>query len=126
VQDRTLYEDAEVFAEHLKERRALTPRDYQLYRDFYETLRDELPRPDLLIYLRCPMKTLTRRIQKRGRDYEKKIPRSYLASLEKLYERWLERYDRSPVLVIDTERLDYVERLFDRLEVREAVERHLR
>ncbi len=125
VQDRTIYEDAEVFAEHLRERGILDARDHRLYRDFYETLRDELPPPDLLVYLRCPLRTLARRVRARGRDYERAVPRAYLASLEALYERWLAGYRHSPVVVIDTERLDYVERLFDRLEVREAVAKHL-
>ncbi|HVY45514.1 MAG TPA: deoxynucleoside kinase, partial [Minicystis sp.] len=82
--------------------------------------------PDLMIYLRCPLKTLVSRIRRRGRSFERAIPRSYLASLERLYEAWFSRYDLSPSLVIETDRLDYVERLFDRLEVREAIEARLR
>jgi deoxyadenosine/deoxycytidine kinase len=100
-------------------------RDWALYQDFYRTLCEEVRPPDLLIYLRCPMKTLVKRIARRGRSFEKAIPRAYLASLDRLYEEFIARYDRSPTLVLETDRLDYVERLFDRLEVVSAIRRHL-
>jgi len=125
VQDRTLYEDAEVFAAHLHEAGHLDERDWRMYEDLYLTLRDEIRPPDLMIYLRCPLPTLTRRIKQRGRDFEKKIPRSYLASLDRLYEAWYARYDLSPSLVVETGRLDYVERLFDRMELIEAIRARL-
>jgi deoxyadenosine/deoxycytidine kinase len=125
VQDRTIYEDAEVFAAHLHEKGHLDDRDWAMYQDLYRTFREEIRPPDLMIYLRCPLKTLTKRIQGRGRAFEKKIPRSYLASLERLYEEWYARYDLSPSLVIETDRLDYIERLFDRLEVVEAIRSRL-
>lgn len=125
VQDRTLYEDAEIFAKHLHERGAIDDRSYALYQEFYTTLKSELRPPDLMLYLRCPLKTLTKRIAQRGRAFEKKIPRAYLASLERLYEEWFSRYDLSPVVVIETDRLDYIERLFDRHELLETIQRHL-
>jgi deoxyadenosine/deoxycytidine kinase len=125
VQDRTLYEDAEVFAAHLHEAGHLDDRDWAMYQDLYRTLREEIRPPDLMIYLRCPLKSLVQRIKKRGRAFEKKIPRSYLGSLERLYEAWFAKYDLSPSLVIETDRLDYVERLFDRLEVVEAIKARL-
>jgi deoxyadenosine/deoxycytidine kinase len=125
VQDRTLYEDAEVFAAHLHHAGYIDDRDWGMYQDLYRTLRDEIRPPDLMIYLRCPLKTLTQRIRRRGRVFEKKIPRSYLASLEQLYDAWYARYDLSPSLVIETDRLDYVERLFDRLEVIQAIRERL-
>jgi deoxyadenosine/deoxycytidine kinase len=125
VQDRTLYEDAEIFAAHLHEAGYIDDRDWGMYHDLYRTLRDEIRPPDLMIYLRCPLKTLTQRIRRRGRAFEKKIPRSYLASLERLYEAWFARYDLSPTVVIETDRLDYVERLFDRLEVIQAIRERL-
>ena len=121
VQDRTLYEDAEVFAAHLHRAGHLDDRDWGMYQELYLTLREEIRPPDLMIYLRSPMKTLVQRIKKRGRDFEKKLPRSYLASLEGLYEEWYARYDLSPTLVVETDRLEYVERLFDRLELIEAI-----
>ncbi|UQA62070.1 deoxynucleoside kinase [Polyangium aurulentum] len=125
VQDRTLYEDAEIFAAHLHRQGFIDDRDWRMYQDLYLTLREEIRPPDLMIYLRCPLKTLVRRIHQRGRDFERKIPRSYLAALDKLYEEWHARYDLSPTLVIETDRLDYVERLFDRLEVVQAIRKHL-
>ena len=125
VQDRTLYEDAEIFAAHLHRAGYIDDRDWCTYQDLYLTLRDEIRPPDLMIYLRCPLKTLVRRIRKRGREFERKIPSSYLAALDELYEEWHQRYDLSPTLVIETDRLDYVERLFDRLEVVQAIRRHL-
>jgi deoxyadenosine/deoxycytidine kinase len=125
VQDRTLYEDAEIFAAHLHGAGYIDDRDWATYQDLYRTLCAEIRPPDLMIYLRCPMKTLVRRVRQRGRDYERKIPRAYLASLDRLYEEWFARYDLSPTLVIETDRLDYVERLFDRLEVEKAIRAHL-
>ena len=124
VQDRTIYEDAEVFAAQLHRMKNISARDWETYQDFYTTMRDELRPPDLMIYLRCPLKTLVKRIRQRGRDFERKIPRSYLASLERLYEDWFDRFDASPKLVIETDRLDYVERLFDRLELVQAIAQH--
>jgi deoxyadenosine/deoxycytidine kinase len=121
VQDRTLYEDAEIFAAHLHEAGHIDDRDWRMYDELYRTLRAEIRPPDLMIYLRCPLKALTRRIKTRGRAFEQKIPRSYLASLERLYESWFAAYDLSPTLVVETDRLDYVERLFDRLELTDAI-----
>ncbi|MBM4373926.1 MAG: deoxynucleoside kinase [Deltaproteobacteria bacterium] len=124
VQDRTIYEDAEIFAAHLHRAGHIDDRDWASYRDLYQTLKQELRPPDLMIYLRCPLPALVKRIKKRGRDFEKSVPRRYLASLERLYEDWYERYDSSPRLVVETDRLEYVERLFDRLELIRAIETH--
>jgi deoxyadenosine/deoxycytidine kinase len=125
VQDRTIYEDAEIFAAHLHEKGLIDDRDWAMYQDLYTTLRKEIRPPDLMIYLRCPIKTLTKRIQKRGRSFEQKIPRSYLVSLENLYESWFARYTASEAIVIETDRIDYIEHLFDRLEMVETIRRHL-
>ncbi|MBK8251978.1 MAG: deoxynucleoside kinase [Polyangiaceae bacterium] len=125
VQDRTLYEDAEIFAKHLHRAGYIDDRDYGTYQDLYLTLRNELRPPDLMIYLRCPLRTLTKRITRRGRDFEKAIPRAYLKSLEVLYEEWFENYKLSPTLVIETDRVDYIEHLFDRLHVVRAIEEHV-
>jgi deoxyadenosine/deoxycytidine kinase len=122
VQDRTIYEDAEVFAAHLHEAKFIGERDWNAYREMYATLRQELRPPDLMIYLRCPLNTLVKRIRQRGRSFEKAVPRRYLASLENLYESWFDAYDASPTLVVETDRLDYIERLFDRLELHRAIE----
>lgn len=113
VQDRSLYEDAEVFARNLYEQGALSERDWATYRELYTTVADLLPPPDLVIYLRASVPTLKKRIAKRGRDFEAAIPDEYLAGLNRLYEEWIEGFDRAPVLVIPGDRLDFVEESAD-------------
>lgn len=125
VQDRTIYEDAEIFAAHLHDMGYIDDRDWSTYSALYTTLRAELRPPDLMIYLRCPLPTLHKRIRERGRAYERAIPMSYLRSLEGLYERWFEGYSLSPTLVIETGRLDYVTRLFDRHELMREIDARL-
>ncbi len=125
IQDRTIYEDAEVFAENLHRRGHLSGRDYQAYRLLYETIRASLNPPDLLIYLKSSMSTIRRRIRRRGRDYEQAVDPGYLRDLNRLYRSWIRRYDLSPVLVIDADRLDFIHDLVDRLEVLETIERYL-
>ncbi|MDP3274718.1 MAG: deoxynucleoside kinase [Deltaproteobacteria bacterium] len=125
VQDRTLYEDAEVFARYHRDAGNIDDRDWRTYESLYHTLRAELRPPDLMLYLRCPLRTLRKRIASRGRAYEQAIPTSYLRSLEGLYERWYDQYDRSPKLVIETERMDYVTRLFDRVELLKTLDAKL-
>jgi deoxyadenosine/deoxycytidine kinase len=114
VQDRTLDEDAEVFAQYLHQQGHINDRDWATYSDLYASLRSELRPPDLMIYLRCEVKTLRKRIQLRGRAYEQSIPTPYLRALHDLYEQWFARYDRSPTLVLETDRMDYVTELFHR------------
>jgi deoxyadenosine/deoxycytidine kinase len=125
VQDRTIFEDAEIFAAHLHAAGFIDDRDWATYTDLYSTLRGELRPPDLMIYLRCPLPTLQKRIRQRGRAYEKAIPVSYLRSLEALYERWFAGYTLSPTLVLETGRLDYVTRLFDRHELMREIDARL-
>lgn len=114
VQDRTIYEDAEVFAAQLHTAGHLVGRDWDMYQDLYKTLRGELRPPDLMIYLRCSVPELVKRIKKRGRSFEQQIPRTYLQKLHDLYEDWFARYSDSETIVIDTDRMDYLEDLFDR------------
>ena len=125
VQDRTIYEDAEVFAAHLHRTGLIEARDWATYHDLYTTLRRDLAPPDLMIYLRCPLRTLRKRIKLRGRGYEASIPLPYLRSLDALYEQWFESYVLSPVLVLDTSELDYVTQLFDRRALIDEIERRL-
>lgn len=122
IQDRTIYEDAEIFAENLYRQRKMTRRDYETYRALYEAIIKELRPPNLMIYLRCGLKTLRRRIKLRGRPEEQDIPRSYLLRLHELYEQWFERYDLSETLVIDTDELDYLEDLVHRIDLFERIE----
>jgi deoxyadenosine/deoxycytidine kinase len=108
IQDRSVYEDAEIFAQNLYLQGYISPRDYQTYRDLYETTMDFLPPPDLVIYLRASVSTLLNRISRRGRDYERTISAEYLASLNSLYENWINRFHLCPVLTVPADDLDYV------------------
>lgn len=108
VQDRSVYEDAEVFAHNLYDQGHLGERDYGTYRQLYEVLTEFLPPPDLVVYLRASVETLQRRIARRGRDYERQIEPGYLAQLNRLYERWIQAFSLCPVLTVPADDLDYV------------------
>lgn len=122
IQDRTIYEDAEIFAENLYRQKKMSRRDYETYRALYEAIIRELRPPSLMIYLRCGMRTLRKRIELRGRPEEQRIPTSYLTRLQALYEAWFQRYDLSETLVIDTDELDYLQDLVDRLDLFRRIE----
>lgn len=123
VQDRTIYEDAEIFADGLRRSGHLSRRDFATYQAMYLAIRDSLPRPDLLIYLRCSLPALKRRIRARGRAMEHDIDTAYLRRLHRAYDRWYQRYDLGPSLVIETEELDYLRDLVDRADLVETMER---
>ena len=108
IQDRSVYEDAEIFAQNLYLQGYIHPRDYQTYRDLYETTIDFLPPPDLVIYLRASVPTLLQRINRRGRDYEQSITADYLSSLNQLYEKWIANFVLCPVLTVPAGDLDFV------------------
>ena len=122
VLDRTIYEDAEIFATALNKMRNFTGRDWDTYWNFYQIILDAIRPPDLMIYLRCSMRTLRKRIRLRGRAMEQDIPLSYLKRLEGLYEQWLSSYHLSEVLVLETDKLDYINDMVDCLDVMERVE----
>ncbi len=122
VLDRTIYEDAEIFATALHRMRKFNGRDWDTYWGFYEVILNAIRPPDLMIYLRCSMRTLRQRIRLRGRNMEKDISLSYLKRLEHLYEGWLKDYALSEVLVLETDKLDYISDLVDCLDVMERVE----
>ena len=122
VLDRTIYEDAEIFATALHDMRNFTGRDWDTYWNFYQIILEAIRPPDLMIYLRCSMRTLRKRIRLRGRDMEKDIPLSYLKRLEKLYEHWLSNYQYGEVLILETDKLDYINDMVDCLDVMERVE----
>lgn len=126
VQDRSIYEDAEIFATNLYRQRILSKRDYQTYYELYQTILNSLQPPDLLIYLKCPLRTIQKRIIQRGRQSEQNIPKSYLSRLNKLYEEWIERYQLSPVLTISTENMDYLTDLVHRIDLLETIEKAIR
>jgi deoxyadenosine/deoxycytidine kinase len=108
IQDRSVYEDAEIFAHNLFLQGHIRIRDYQTYRELYQTLVEFLPPPDLVIYLRASVPTLSERIEKRGRDYERTIPPDYLTSLNNLYETWIADFTLCPVLTVPADEIDYV------------------
>ena len=108
VQDRSVYEDAEIFAQNLFLERNMSDRDYQTYRDLYEVLTRFLPAPDLVVYLRASVDTLVERISMRGRDYEQGIRPEYLSRLNDLYEEWTESFLLCPVLTVPADDLNYV------------------
>ena len=120
--DRTIFEDAEVFATALHQMRKISKRDWMTYRGFYGAILDAIRPPDLLIYLRCSMRPLRQRIRLRGRRMERDIPLSYLKRLERLYEGWIDSYSMSDVLVLETDKLDYIHDLVHRLDVMQRIE----
>jgi len=125
VQDRTIYEDAEVFAHNLFRMGLMTHAEHATYRELYDTVAELVRPPDLMIYLRCPVRAIRRRIKTRGRPEEQAVPLSYLRQLNRLYEDWFQRYRLSPVLVLDTSKLDYVTDMVDSLELMAQIERYL-
>ena len=108
VQDRSVYEDAEIFARNLYEQGNMAERDYGSYRELYEVLTQFLPAPDMVIYLRASVNTLQSRIRMRGREFEQDIDPGYLERLNRLYEDWIARFKLSPVLIVPSDDLDYV------------------
>ncbi|OGO10446.1 MAG: deoxynucleoside kinase [Chloroflexi bacterium RBG_13_68_17] len=132
IVDRSIYEDAEIFARASLKLGNVSERDYQTYRRVYELVVTQLPAPDLLLYLRCPVSVLMERIRARGRDIEKGVTPGYLELLESFYREWLARFDTCPVLTIPADDLDFVhkpghlkiviQRIHDKLSGKEVVE----
>jgi deoxyadenosine/deoxycytidine kinase len=108
IQDRTIYEDAYIFAKNLYDSGKLTERDYQTYLGLFHSMTRMLQPPDLLIYLRATIPTLIEQIAKRGREYEASISLRYLEDLNQHYEQWIGSYTEGKLLVLDADRLDYV------------------
>lgn len=108
VQDRSVYEDAGVFAENLYRQGLIVERDYRTYRDLYEVLTEFLAPPDLVVYLRGSTATLLHRISLRNREYERTIAPEYLEQLNGLYEEWISHFSLCPVLTVPADDLDYV------------------
>lgn len=108
IQDRCVYEDAEVFAYNLFRQGLMDERDYKTYYDLYKVLTEFLPPPDLVLYLKASLSTLVSRISLRGREYERRIDPEYLGQLNELYDRWIDRFNLCPVLAIPADKIDYV------------------
>lgn len=122
VQDRTVYEDAAVFAANLHRQGVLSDRDWRSYRLLYDAVCQALRPPDLLVYLQADLPKLRQQIELRGREYEASISDEYLLRLNELYDEWVGRYDASRLLVIPTSELDFVHRDEDRRHVFDLLE----
>ncbi len=108
IQDRSVYEDAEIFAHNLYLQGAINERDYLTYQDLYHVLCEFLPPPNLVIYLKASVETLLGRIKTRGRDYERSISAEYLGQLNNLYTEWIGGFNVCPILTVPSDDLDFV------------------
>jgi deoxyadenosine/deoxycytidine kinase len=113
VQDRTIYEDAYIFAANLHKSGHISDRDYQSYLDIFNSMIEFVQAPDLLIYLRSDIPKLVRQIQKRGREYEYAMRLDYLKNLNEHYENWISNYKHGKLLIVNVNDLDFVERVED-------------
>lgn len=108
IQDRTIYEDAHIFAPNLHAMGLMTNRDFENYRSLFDLMESFVEGPDLLIYLRSSIPNLVDQIHKRGRDYENSISIDYLSRLNERYEAWIHGYDKGNLLIIDVDHIDFV------------------
>lgn len=125
VQDRTIFEDAEIFCTNLYRSKKMKTRDYETYMALYRTILDAIPRPKVLLYLDCSVKTLQQRIAKRGRASESAIPTTYLKQLDRLYRDWIAGYTMSPVVHINTEEIDYLEDFIEQDRITQQLNRYI-
>jgi len=125
IQDRTIYEDAYIFAPNLRDMGLMSSRDYENYASLFELMASFIAPPDLLIYLKASVPTLVRQIQLRGREYEEAIRLDYLKSLNDRYNKWIEQYKSGKLLVIDVDNFDFIERPKDLGNVIERVNAEL-
>ena len=108
IQDRSIYEDAEVFARNLYLQGHMQQKDWRTYGELYQLMKELVPPPELIIYLRASLPTLQKRVARRGRDYERKVSEEYLEQLNRLYEEWIENFDLCPMLIVPADELDFV------------------
>ena len=109
IQDRTIYEDAHIFAPNLHAMGLMTSRDFENYVNLFELMDSFVPAPDMLIYLRASVPTLVDQIQKRGREYESSIRLDYLNRLNERYEAWISEYNKGKLLIIDVDQLNFID-----------------
>ena len=109
IQDRSIYEDAHIFAPNLHAMGLLSQRDYQNYKSLFELMENMVTGPDLMIYLRSSIPNLVGNIHKRGREFENSISIDYLSRLNERYEAWIHNYDKGKLLIIDVDELDFVD-----------------
>jgi len=125
IQDRTIYEDAHIFAPNLHTMNLMTTRDYENYQSLFELMSSFIQPPDLLIYLRADVPTLVRNIQKRGRDYEASIRLDYLKSLNERYEEWINNYTAGKLMIFDVDNINFQENVEDLGKIIEGVQANL-
>ncbi|MGA1225862.1 MAG: deoxynucleoside kinase [Tamlana sp.] len=110
IQDRTIYEDAHIFAPNLHAMGLMTNRDFENYKSLFDLMESLVKGPDMLIYLRSSIPNLVSQIHKRGRDYENSISIDYLSRLNERYEAWIHGYNKGKLLIIDVDKLDFVDK----------------
>ena len=126
IQDRTIYEDANIFAPNLHAMGLMTNRDFENYRSLFDLMEENVAAPDLLIYLRSSIPNLVSQIHKRGREYENSISIEYLSRLNERYEAWIHNYKKGPLLVIDIDDLDFVENKEDLKEIISLIDKNMK
>lgn len=109
IQDRTIYEDAHIFAPNLHAMGLMTNRDFTNYKSLFELMESLVQGPDLLIYLRSSIPNLVNQIHKRGREYENSISIDYLSRLNERYEAWIQNYDKGKLLIVDVDKINFVD-----------------
>jgi len=125
IQDRTIYEDAHIFAENLHEMGLMTSRDYDNYRAIFDNITSFIKPPDLLIYLKASVPTLVNNIQRRGREYEAGIRLDYLSKLNDKYDKWIGNYQEGKLLILDKDKLDFANDPEDLGYIIQAIEREM-
>jgi len=122
IQDRSIYEDAHIFAPNLHAMGLLSQRDYQNYKSLFELMENMVTGPDLMIYLRSSIPNLVGNIHKRGREFENSISIDYLSRLNERYEAWIHNYDKGKLLIIDVDELDFVDTAADMKSIIERID----
>ncbi len=125
IQDRTIYEDAFIFAENLHDMGLMTTRDYENYRSIFDNITSYIKPPDLLVYLKASVPTLVNNIQRRGREYESGIRLDYLSKLNEKYQKWINGYDLGKLLVLDKDNLDFANNTEDMATIVQMIEREI-
>jgi deoxyadenosine/deoxycytidine kinase len=125
IQDRTIYEDAYIFAENLHDMGLMSSRDYENYRAIFDNITSFIKPPDLLIYLKASVPTLVNNIQRRGREYESGIRLDYLSKLNDKYKKWIDNYKEGKLLVLDKDNLDFANNPEDLGFIIQSIEREI-
>jgi deoxyadenosine/deoxycytidine kinase len=125
LQDRTIYEDAYIFAENLHDMGLMTTRDYENYESIFDNITEFIKPPDLLVYLKASVPTLVSNIQRRGREYESGIRLDYLSKLNEKYEKWIKNYKLGKLLILDKDNLDFANNTEDMATIVQLIEREI-